>query len=66
MVCCVHDAIKTAEGSFSIRIQDALNEKSLSWGNEACLAGMQGVVKYACSEEVPEPVDLQGLLLPFL
>lgn len=21
---------------------------------------MQGVVKYACSEEVPEPVDLQG------
>ena len=23
-----------------------------------CLA--QGVVKYACSEEVPEPVDLQG------
>ena len=47
------------------RFQDVLKVKALLWGNEACLAGVQGVVKYACSEEVPEPVDLQGLLLPF-
>ena len=24
---------------------------------------LQGVCKYACSEEVPEPVDLQGVTL---
>ena len=27
---------------------------------ENTLSGVQGKVKYACSEEVPEPVDLQG------
>ena len=31
-----------------------------SWRLAVSDDGVQGKVKYACSEEVPEPVDLQG------
>lgn len=44
---CTGNALQQWAGSVSSRLSQAL----------ACL---QGVTKYACSEEVPEPVDLQG------